>query len=60
MDTKYADNIAYLSRKAYQITIIDPDADSELPGKVGALSLSRFDQHFTSDNLNHDVYNIYY
>ena len=42
------------------VTVIDPDPDGILSDKVLALPMSSFDRHFTMNNLNHDVYNVYY
>jgi hypothetical protein len=58
--TKFADNSPYMQKKRYTITVIDKDPDSSLPDQIGALQLCSFDRHFTFDNLNHDVYNIYF
>jgi hypothetical protein len=60
IDTTYANDKPYNRRTRYSVTIIDPDPDSLIPDKVGKLPLSNFDRHFTADNLNHDVYNVYY
>lgn len=51
-----ADNQVYLQSQMYQITVIDEDPDSELVEKVSKLPTARFIRHFTSDNLNHDVF----
>lgn len=59
-DTKFADNEPYSHELRYMITVIDPNPDSELPAKVAALPKSLFNRFFTADNLNHDVYNVYY
>lgn len=56
----FADNIPYKNQVRYQITVIDPDPDSVIPSKVAVLPTCIFDRHFTADNLNHDVYNLYY
>src|SRR6516162_5813784 len=55
-DTRHADDIVYKSKKRYQVTVIDPDPDSDIPDKVGALPMCVFDRFYTADNLNHDVY----
>ena len=61
VESRYADDGVYLSgRMTYQVTVIDKDPDSEIVGKMAALPTSRFDRHFTSDNLNHDVFTIFY
>jgi hypothetical protein len=60
IDTAFADNNPYLTNKRYQITIIDPNPDSLIPDKIGKLPTCAFERHYTADNLNHDVYNIFY
>jgi hypothetical protein len=60
MATVHADDIPYRSRMCYGVTVIDPNPDSEIPAKIAALPLCRFARHFTADNLNHDVYNLYF
>jgi hypothetical protein len=59
-DTKFADDEPYNHTKRYQITVIDRDPDSEIPDKVAALPMSLFNRFFTADDLNHDVYNVYF
>ena len=59
-DTKFADNEPYTYKRRYMVTIIDQDPDSEIPGKVAALPMSIFNRFYTVDNLNHDVYNVYF
>lgn len=58
--TEYADDLPYHRRKRYQVTVIDPDPDSAIPDLVGALPLCTFDRHYTADNLNHDVFKLYF
>lgn len=60
IDTKYANNAVYLNDVAYQIIVIDSDPDSEIVMKVANLPKCRFNRHYVSDNLNHDVFTIYY
>ena len=59
-ETKFADDNPYNHTKRYAITIIDPDPDSEIPDKVAAMPMSLFNRFYTADNLNHDVYNVYF
>lgn len=56
----FADNVTYRQTCLYQVTVIDYDPDSEIVNKVSALPKCRFDRHFTKDNLNHDVFTLYY
>ena len=59
-DTKFADDIVYQHKIRYAITVIDQNPDSEIPSKVASLPMSLFNRFFTVDNLNHDVYNVYF
>lgn len=54
--TKFADNLPYLHRKQYTITVIDANPDSEIPDRVSKMESTVFDRHFTTSNLNHDVF----
>ena len=56
----HANNTLYNAKKVYTVTVIDPNPDSEIPDRVETLQYSKFDRHFTNENLNHDVYTIYY
>ena len=58
--TQYADNHPYHYEKEYIVTVIDSNPDSLIPDKVAALPKTRFDRAFTSENLNHDVFTIYF
>lgn len=60
IDEIFADNEAYRTLKRYTITYIDEDPDSEIPDKLQALRYCYFDTHFASENLNHDVFTLYY
>jgi len=59
-NTLFADNKPYKNRKRYQVTIIDPDPDGDTADKVAELPMCLFARFFTSDNLNHDVYNLFF
>ena len=56
----YADNSVYGLHYRYQLTVIDLDPDNEYVEKVALLPQCRFNRHFVSDNLSHDVFTIYY
>lgn len=57
---EFADNEPYKHRKRYQVTVIDPNPDSDIPDKVAKLPMCSFDRFFTADNLNHDIYNLFF
>lgn len=58
--TEFADNAPYKNKKRYQVTIIDQDPDNETVDKLAALPLCTYDRFFTVDNLNHDVFNLFF
>lgn len=58
--TKYATNNLYNRMKRYQVTVITKNPDSDVPDKVASLPLCSFNRFFTADNLNHDVFNLYF
>lgn len=60
VSTRHADNAIYKQVVGYSVTVIDEDPDSEIPDRISRLPMCRFDRHFVSDNLNHDVFTIYY
>lgn len=60
ISNKFANDSVYKQSLAYAVTVIGEDPDSEIVEKVSRLPMCSFDRHFTSDNLNHDVFTIYY
>ena len=58
--TDFADNFPYTLGKRYLVTVIDKNPDSVIPDRIAELPKSSFDRHFTSDNLNHDIFNLYF
>lgn len=56
----FADNKPYRNTKRYAVTVIDQDPDSLIPDKIEALPLCRFSRHFAADDLNHDVFDLYF
>lgn len=58
--TDPADNRTYRKRNRYTVTVIDKDPDSLVPGKLQELGYCGFDRHFTSDQMNHDVFTLYF
>lgn len=56
----YANNKNYWSRRGYTVTIIDRDPDSKIPDRMKDFLMCSFDRAYTSDNLNHFVFTLYY
>lgn len=59
-ETRFANNSPYFNTFGYDVTVIDQDPESELLALVAALPMCSFNRHFVSDNLNHDVYKLYF
>ena len=60
IEPNFADNLPYLLHDRYQVTAIYSNPDSDLPRKIAALPLCSHERHYTADNLNHDVFNLYF
>ena len=59
-NTIFAGDKLYKNTKRYLVTVIDRNPDSDIPDKVLALPLCTFDRFYTADNLNHDVYKLFF
>lgn len=57
---KKADDMAYKQDTAYTVIVVDKNPDSELVYKVSQLPLCRYVRHYVADNLNHDVFKLYF
>lgn len=60
IDNNFADDSVYMQSHFYEVTVIDEDPDSEIVDAVSKFPTCRFSRHFTSENLNHDTFIIYY
>lgn len=60
IDNNFADDIVYMQNHTYQIIVIDANPDSEIINKISKLPMCRYNRHYTSDNLNHDVFILNY
>lgn len=58
--TDHANNDPYNLKNEYTITVIDADPDSTIPYKIAKIRTARFNRHFTTENLNHDVFTLFY
>lgn len=59
-DTEFADDIPYRITRKYMVTVIDRDPDSLIPAKVAALPTALHNRSYPADDLNHDVYTLYF
>jgi hypothetical protein len=59
-DTKFAADKPYLHSIQYEVMVIGKDPDSPTLATLAMLPTCVFVRHYTADNLNHDVYNLYF
>lgn len=58
--TYFADNNPYKNQIRYQVIVVDKNPDSLILSKIDSIPLCKFQRHYVKDNLNHDIYNLYY
>lgn len=59
-DVRFADNGKYTKQRKYSVTVVDKDPDSDICEKLEELPMCRFDRRYSSDNIYHTVYSLYY
>lgn len=59
-ETRYADNNPYRFTKQYEVTLVSRDPDDSILDQLAQLHMSRHDRHYVAENLNHDVFTIYF
>lgn len=60
IENESANNKPYMQSTLYQVIVIDPDPDSEIVDRISKLPMCTFDRHYSSDNLNHDSFSLYF
>lgn len=60
VDVIHADNLSYATKKLYSLMLIDRNPDSEFVDKILSLPYCNFDRHYAAENLNHDIFTIYF
>lgn len=60
IDLRFADNKPYTAVVKYLVTVIDRNPDSTIPPKVAQLPQSSFIRNYAVEDLNHDVFTIYF
>lgn len=60
IDNTFADDTVYTQSLVYQIIVMDKKPDSEIVEKVSKLPKCKFVQHYKANNLNHDIFTIFY
>lgn len=59
-ETLFADDRPYRREKRYAVTVIDRDPDSPIPDKVADLPMCTFNRFYTAEDLNHDVFTLFF
>lgn len=60
IETSHANNKVYRKIRKYSVTAIEKHPDSVLVDKLLELPMCEFNRHFETDNLNHNVFNLYF
>lgn len=60
IENRHANNSIYNQTIAYDVIVIDANPDSKIVEDVSKLPLCRFVRHYTADNLNHDLFKLYF
>lgn len=60
IEKRSADDSAYHKLPSYEVILIDKNPDSQFIEKILDLPYCSFDRHYESDNLNHDVFTLYF
>lgn len=55
-----ADNEKYLRSAKYRVTVIDQSPDSSVVDELSKLKFAKFNRHFATNGLNHDVFLVYW
>lgn len=58
--TEFANNSPYKHMTRYQATYVDTDPDGDIRSKLAELPLCSYERFYTADDLNHDVYNLFF
>jgi len=60
IENTHADDRVYLSLKRYWVILIDKNPDSSFVDMIAQLPTCRFERHYTSENLNHWRFSLYF
>lgn len=59
-DSVSADDITYRFTKQYQVILVSRNPDDDKMDKLLAQPMCRHERFYVADNLNHDVFTIYF
>jgi len=58
--TQFAGNDPYRYTQRYQVTLISRNPDTDILGRVAAMRLCTYNRYFAANNLNHDVFELFF
>lgn len=59
-DTRYSNNKVYKDMTRYTVTVMDKNAESPLADVLRDLQYCEMDREFTSENIHHFVFTLFY
>ena len=59
-DTEFADDKPYAITKRYMVTLITENPDDDIWQGIASLPTCRHNRWYAVNNLNHDVFNLYF
>lgn len=59
-ETIFAGDKPYGYTIRYQVIVVDRNPDSDIPAEVAKLPMCVYDRFYTADNLNHDVFKLFF
>lgn len=60
IEVDHANNRAYSMKNRYEVIVISKKANHEVINKLLELPYCSHDRHYKAENLNHDVFTLYY
>lgn len=60
LHTNHANNHLYSSMTVYEVVLITEDPDSDIIRRIAELPYCSYDRHYAADNLNHEVFTLYF
>lgn len=60
IETDHANDRVYRKNRRYQVIVIDRLPDNPVLDALLELPMCSYDRHYVADNLNHDVFTLYF
>lgn len=58
--SNFADDLPYVHTKRYMLTLIDRNPDTIYYDPISRLPTCIFVRNYSTDGLNHDIFNLYF